>query len=140
MESRQRGAVERGRIIGMCEAGYSISDIVRDLGLTRQTVQCWLTRWQESGRPRMTSAEDTARIRAAVERNPFTNSVSVREQLALNGLPGQPKVSRNVGDAVASFTHAYNASSFHRTTLPGLHPGLCETVCPTASELPHQLP
>ncbi|KAK3884858.1 hypothetical protein Pcinc_005375 [Petrolisthes cinctipes] len=53
MDSRQRRAVERGRIIGMCEAGYSISDIVGK----------------------------TARIRAAVERNPFTNSVSVREQL-----------------------------------------------------------
>ncbi|KAK3875814.1 hypothetical protein Pcinc_019334 [Petrolisthes cinctipes] len=57
METRQRRAVERGRIIGMREAGYSISDISRDLGLTRQTVQRWLTRWEESG-----NLEDRPRV------------------------------------------------------------------------------
>ena len=49
MDSRQRRAVERGRIVGMREAGHSISDIARELGLTRQTIQRWISRWHTSG-------------------------------------------------------------------------------------------
>lgn len=48
MNSKQRHAVHRRRIIGIREAGHSITNIVRDVGITRQTVKRWLTHWKES--------------------------------------------------------------------------------------------
>lgn len=40
---------QRGRIIGLREAGHSVREIARLLGLSPTTVAKWVRRWNDSG-------------------------------------------------------------------------------------------
>ena len=55
-KNRSTDRVKRARIIGLCEAGFSHSEIARRLGLSRHTVVKWCTRFAENGH-----LEDAAR-------------------------------------------------------------------------------
>ncbi|KAK3880798.1 hypothetical protein Pcinc_014719 [Petrolisthes cinctipes] len=80
----------RGQFIGMWKVGKNISEIARETGVTRKTVRRWVLRYQKSGsmrdaprpgRPRVTSAEDDARIIADIRDYPFTNAVVTRQRV-----------------------------------------------------------
>ncbi|KAK3893419.1 hypothetical protein Pcinc_002765 [Petrolisthes cinctipes] len=84
----------RAQIVGMHVAGRNVSEIARDMGISKPTVRLWLRRHQESGsmrylprtgRPRKTTADEDARIVADINnpRHRFTNCVSTRERLHL---------------------------------------------------------
>lgn len=76
----------------MRETGLSVSEIARELGLTRKTVYKWCRRWEEEGDlrdrrrpggPRKTTPEDDRRILNEVTANPFTNASDIRDNLEL---------------------------------------------------------
>ncbi|XP_037776235.1 uncharacterized protein LOC119573203 [Penaeus monodon] len=99
MNTRQTKIENRGRIIGMRESGLSPSEISRELGISRSVIYRWIKRWEEestlndrprSGAPRKTTEDQDAQIREMVEANPFTNAVSIQEELQL------PVTSRTV--------------------------------------------
>ncbi|KAK4301124.1 hypothetical protein Pmani_026707 [Petrolisthes manimaculis] len=75
----------RGRIVGMHESGKTAAEISRELGVTKDTDNLWIMRWQEEGnltdrrrqgRPRETTNDQDEEIREAAEANPFTNAVA----------------------------------------------------------------
>ncbi|KAK4325159.1 hypothetical protein Pmani_004312 [Petrolisthes manimaculis] len=73
MDRQLDKVAQRGRIVGMKEAGLSAADeIAAELGLHRATVYRWIRRWEEDGklrdRPRSgvkrkTTPQDEQRIR-----------------------------------------------------------------------------
>lgn len=83
----------RGQYVGMREAGLSISEIARQMGVSRPTVRLWLERYDtsgslkdlpRSGRPRVTNAAENERIVRDIAEHPFTNAVAVRSRLQLD--------------------------------------------------------
>ena len=68
----------RGRMVGMHERGVSFAEISEAVGVDRQTVQKWIQRYEEegrppkarprSGRPRCTSREQDDAILDAARR------------------------------------------------------------------------
>ena len=84
----------RAQIVGMHAAGLNVSEIMRDMGISKPTVRLWLHRHQESGSmrdhprtgwPRKSTADEDARIVADIN-NPqhrFTNGVATRNCLHL---------------------------------------------------------
>ena len=83
---RQLNDFERGRIIGMREAGLSIRDIAARVNRNVATVmRCW-SRWSEegvhqrrpgSGRPRRTSDREERRLRLLAKRDRFSTTRSI---------------------------------------------------------------
>ncbi|XP_047493855.1 uncharacterized protein LOC125042351 isoform X1 [Penaeus chinensis] len=83
---------DRGRIIGLWEAGKSKVEISRQLGVHRTTVHKWIKRWRQEGslktkhrcgRPQVTSQKQN---RAIVERalaRPLTPAVKLTKELKL---------------------------------------------------------
>ncbi|KAK3884905.1 hypothetical protein Pcinc_010879 [Petrolisthes cinctipes] len=76
----------RGRIIGMWECGKSSRDIAHMTGVSVRTVNRWINRWREegsvktkprSGRPKVTSRDDVARILDTIHERPKTNTVQL---------------------------------------------------------------
>lgn len=72
---------ERGRIIGMLEAGLSLRDVARRTGRSLCTVQRWWNRYNNvgtcerqagSGRPRVSDARDDRYLTTFVRRNRFS--------------------------------------------------------------------
>ena len=83
----------RGQIVGRRKSGMSISQISRDMGISRPTVSLWLQREQESGnlqtlpksgRPRLTTPGEDQRIVEYANDKPFTNSIEAQNALQLN--------------------------------------------------------
>ncbi|KAG7159036.1 putative winged helix-turn-helix domain containing protein 15, partial [Homarus americanus] len=61
---------DRGRITGLWQDGMAPADVADAMGVSKKTVQRWITRWQEegslttrpwSGRPRVTTQDEDAR-------------------------------------------------------------------------------
>lgn len=83
----------RGRIVGMHEAGASVTEIGRVTGVDNQTVRKWIRRWEEegrplktrprSGRPRCTTRQDDSYILDAARRQPVTTAVEITRDLEL---------------------------------------------------------
>ena len=89
----QRKLQERGRIIGMRESGMTPTAIARQLGISRNTVYYWITRWEEegnlkdhhrSGAPKSTTPEQDQAIQDYVESHPLRPATAIREALALD--------------------------------------------------------
>ncbi|XP_037794107.1 uncharacterized protein LOC119589581 [Penaeus monodon] len=83
---------DRGRIIGLWEAGKSKVEISRQLGVHRTTVHKWIKRWRQEGslktkhrcgRPQVTShKQNRAIVERALER-PLTPAVKLTKELKL---------------------------------------------------------
>ncbi|KAK3896280.1 hypothetical protein Pcinc_000024 [Petrolisthes cinctipes] len=80
------------RLHGLKEGGMSAANIAVELGVAESTVHKWWRRWLEegnlrdhprSGAPKNTTAEEDQRFLAAVEENPQTNAVALRDNLQL---------------------------------------------------------
>lgn len=83
---------DRGRIIGLWEAGCTSRAIAEELGLHRSTVYKWISRWQEegsvstkprSGRPKVTTPEQDEAIVERVRERPLTPVVKHTNDLGL---------------------------------------------------------
>ncbi|KAK3860081.1 hypothetical protein Pcinc_033846 [Petrolisthes cinctipes] len=74
---RRDQLIKRGQIVALHEAGHSIRSIARRLGVSPTTVTKWINRNEETG-----DLTDLA-IKRAVEDDPFTNAVRIREELQL---------------------------------------------------------
>lgn len=92
----------RGRIVGMYEVGTSLSEISRIIGITRQSVQKWVRRWEggeairarpRSGRPRCTTTDENEQIVETARREPVTNAVKITQDL---GLACSPETTRKI--------------------------------------------
>lgn len=77
--------VERGVIIGRYIAGQSLSEISRDMGITRKTVKVGVRRYEEegnvntkprSGRPRVMTPQQDATLCGAAVQAPFKTAVT----------------------------------------------------------------
>lgn len=86
---RQTSEFERGRIIGMMEAGLSISAVSRMVGRDRKTVRLWWTRFQTenqcirkvgSGRPAAASRRHLHALSIITKRNRFSSVKWIRQQ------------------------------------------------------------
>lgn len=82
----------RGQIIGMRQAGKSVTEISHELGISRSTVYLWIQRWEAEGnivdknRPgasRKTNQATDAAILDEAKNNPITNAVHIRDVLQL---------------------------------------------------------
>ncbi|KAK3871940.1 hypothetical protein Pcinc_022947 [Petrolisthes cinctipes] len=76
---RRDQLIKRGQIVALHEAGHSIRSIARRLGVSPTTVTKWINRNEETGD--LTDLD--AAIKRAVEDDPFTNAVRIREELQL---------------------------------------------------------
>lgn len=78
--------LQRGIIIGRYQANQSISQITREMGISRNTVKKWIKRHEEegdvstrsrSGRPRTTTRAQDASLVAAATAAPFKTSATL---------------------------------------------------------------
>ena len=72
---------EKGRIVGMLEAGWSQAAVAKHLGRSRSVIQTWWKRWQHKGnvdrrqgrgRHRLIKTERENHVRLLVRRHRFT--------------------------------------------------------------------
>ncbi|KAK3879473.1 hypothetical protein Pcinc_015932 [Petrolisthes cinctipes] len=84
--------LQRGVIVGRYLANQSISEISRELGLSRNTVTKWIRRYEEeghvstrprTGRPRITTVEHDALLFDAAVQSPFKTSMTLTRELNL---------------------------------------------------------
>lgn len=84
--NKPRVILERGVIIGRYLAGQSLSEISRDMGMSRNTVKLWVRRYEEegnvstksrSGRPRVTTPQQDATLCVAAVQAPFKTAVTL---------------------------------------------------------------
>ena len=76
---------QRGRLLGLLEAGLSVTEVANRLGVARSVVRKWRARpndledLQRSGRPRVTSANQDASIlnKAITNRNLTGNNLII---------------------------------------------------------------
>ncbi|KAK4294105.1 hypothetical protein Pmani_033245 [Petrolisthes manimaculis] len=75
---------DRGRIIGLWESGMPTREFALTTGVSQRSVQRWIKRFEEegslhtkprSGRPRVTTPVNDARILDAIEHQPLTSTV-----------------------------------------------------------------
>lgn len=80
---------EKGRIIGMMEAGLSLSEVSRRTGRGKATIHLWWQRYtttgrcdraKGSGRPRISSARDDRYLTMLARRQRFTTGKRYRQQ------------------------------------------------------------
>lgn len=92
---------DRGRIIGLWQSGMTPADVADTMGVSKKTVQRWITRWEQegslatrprSGRPRVTTPDEDARLMAAVDNTPMKTMVDLTREL---NLPCHPQTTRN---------------------------------------------
>ncbi|XP_042217556.1 uncharacterized protein LOC121863129, partial [Homarus americanus] len=92
---------DRGRIIGLWQGGMAPADVADAMGVSKKTVQRWITRWQEEGslttrprscRPRVTTQDENARLLAAVDNTLNKIVIDFTRELML---PCHPQTSRN---------------------------------------------
>ncbi|KAK4297430.1 hypothetical protein Pmani_030149 [Petrolisthes manimaculis] len=93
MNRQQTAIVKHAQIIALHDEGLSSRVIAQRLAVSHTTVQKWIHRHEETGnlldaerrpRPRITSRAQDEAIQQAVRDDPFTNAVSIREQLQLD--------------------------------------------------------
>ncbi|XP_011687429.1 PREDICTED: uncharacterized protein LOC105449744 [Wasmannia auropunctata] len=87
---------DRGKIIGLHEAGLNISQIALTMGITRRTAALWITKYEEAGMnnlkdhrknnraPQKTTLEDNEEIVRAIDENPFNAAATVLQNRNLN--------------------------------------------------------
>lgn len=88
--------VNRGRIVGMMEAGLNQTDVAQRLNIARSTVRFWWNRWQNqgnvdriprSGRPTLASPRILQTVKLSIQRNPWQSYSRIRnENLCLRHL------------------------------------------------------
>lgn len=75
--------LQRGMIIGRYQATQSISQISREMGISRNAVKRWIRRYEveghvntrpRPGRPRVTTMQEDASLLAAAQHAPFKSS------------------------------------------------------------------
>lgn len=80
----------------MWQAGLSVTDIAEVVEVSRTTVYWWIKRWKidgsiltkpRSGRPRVTTKEQEAKIAALVRDKPNTTSEMITQELNLSCCP-----------------------------------------------------
>src|SRR6266853_1117998 len=80
---------EKGRMIGLLEAGLSVRNVARRVGRCVSVVQRWWSRWKTngschrqvgSGRPRLSSRRDDQYLRLVIRRYPFLNGSALRQR------------------------------------------------------------
>ncbi|GFV73709.1 transposable element Tcb2 transposase [Trichonephila clavipes] len=103
IQYEQQSQFERGRIIGMIEAGWSARRVARQLGRTGCVVKrCWdqwiremsFTQRPSSGHPRQTSRREDRHIVRNAHVQPTVSSAAIQEQVAPS--LGAPVSSRTI--------------------------------------------
>lgn len=89
MAYRELNDVNRGRLVGMMEAGLTQSDVSRRLNIDRSTVRYWWHRWQtegnvdrieRSGRPSKLTIRMKRTIRTALQKNPWQTYGRIKQE------------------------------------------------------------
>ncbi|KAK4316236.1 hypothetical protein Pmani_012588 [Petrolisthes manimaculis] len=80
MNRQQTAIVKHAQIIALHDEGLSSRVIAQRLAVSHTTVQKWIHRHEETGN--LLDADEA--IQQAVRDDPFTNAVSIREQLQLD--------------------------------------------------------
>ena len=87
---------QRGRIIGMRDAGLTHSEIAREFGISRTTVYLWLRRWEEegnlkdqirSGSPKIATFTGSQRIINYSLSHRFRNIVRIKDDRNIDASP-----------------------------------------------------
>ncbi|KAK4316785.1 hypothetical protein Pmani_012088 [Petrolisthes manimaculis] len=90
--NRPEVITRRALIVGNYDAGKSINEISRLMGISKTTVRLWIRRYEgeghvmtrpRSGRPKVTSQDDEDRLIAAARQSPKTTAVSWTRELQL---------------------------------------------------------
>ena len=98
--NRPEVITRRSMMVGLREAGHSISEVARQMGVSRATAQLWLHRFEReghvktrprSGRPRVLSAEQDDRIVEEIRACPKSSATELTRQL---DLPCHPCTTR----------------------------------------------
>ncbi|KAG7158004.1 putative Homeodomain-like domain-containing protein 18, partial [Homarus americanus] len=93
MNTTQQLLTTRGQIITLREEGLTACAIADRLAVSTSTVKRWIRRYAETGiltdlerrpRPRLTTRDEDAAIIVAIQNNPFSNAVAIREALHLD--------------------------------------------------------
>ncbi|KAK3894935.1 hypothetical protein Pcinc_001330 [Petrolisthes cinctipes] len=96
MNRRDSELTKRAQIVALHDLGLSSRVIATRLTVSRTTVLKWIRRHEETGiltdldrrpRPKLTTPQEDENIRRAVQDDPFTNVVAIRESLHLNVTP-----------------------------------------------------
>lgn len=94
--NRPEVITRRSKIVGYHEAGKSIREISRLLGISRDTVRLWVRRYEaeghvltrpRSGQPRITTPDEDDEIRREAERQPLTTAVNITRNVGLRCHP-----------------------------------------------------